>query len=157
VGTSNSGDFKPLTGGGKIARVRLGEVFEAVDSNAPARVAVGTAVGVLAASNPIVSAAVAGYQAAVLSSDAIDAGAKAYRQTDDPKAAIGAAGKVLAKGAVEAVAEQALGTAIDVGWTAAKSAAKVVTTTEQDRLITSAAKSTVEEGAREWLKKQRKS
>ena len=113
--------------------------------------------GVLAASSPIVGAAVAGYQAAILSSDAIDAGAKVYRQTDDPQAAIGAAGKVLAKGVVEAVAEQALGTAIDVGWTAAKSAAKVATTTEQDRLITNAAKSTVEEGAREWLKKARKS
>ena len=157
MGSSTSGSFKDLSGGGKLVRARLGEVLEAVDSNLPARIAVGTAVGALAASNPVIAAAVVGYQAAKLSSDAVSAGQSTYTKTGDAGKALQAVGEVVAKGAISVAADQTLSTAADVGWSAIKTASRLVTNPEQDLLITAAVKSTVEEGAKEWLKKGRKS
>lgn len=141
-------------GGGGGGGGGFGKVANAVSGSAPASVAVGTAVGVLAATVPVIGTAAVAYQAGKMVYDAVKAGSSLYQRTGDSGAALGAVGKSLVKSGAEAVAGQALGTAVDVGWKAMKPALGVKTSAIQDKVITAAAAATIQEEASRWKKKK---
>ena len=152
MGSRSSGSFSSWGGGGR----GVGKVAQAVSGSVPASVVVGTAIGVLSATVPVVGTAVAAYTAGKMVVDAVSEGSKVYHRTGDTGRALGAAGVSLAGSAMGAIGGQAISTAATVGWCAAKSASGVKTSPIADKVITSAISATVQEGAsRTWKRKRR--
>ncbi len=149
VGSRHGGDFGKFAGRGNSARGRavgsaIGELHDAVSKKA-AKVVVGTAVGVLAASNPAIATLVLAYKVSKalykVSSKAYDA----YERTHDPNdAARAAAGEMVHVGIGEA-RDQVIGKIVDVGWTGIKAASDIHTDAMEDKIFTNAAKSTLNE------------
>lgn len=127
-----------------------------MSSSVPASVAVGTAVGVLSATVPVIGAAAAAYTAGKMVVDAVGTGSKVYHRTGDTGKALGAVGMSLAGSAAKAVGGQTISTAATVGWSAAKSVAGVKTSPIADKVITSAMSTTAQEGASRAWKRKRK-
>jgi hypothetical protein len=150
LGSRRGGDFGKFAGRGASARGRavgsaIDELHDAIVGNKPARVIVGTAVGVLATSIPAVGMLVAAYK---ISKAIYKVSSKAYatydRTHDAGEAIRAAAGEAVHVGADEA-RDQVIGKMVDVGWPEIKEAAGVTTDEMEDKVLTSAAKSTLSE------------
>jgi len=106
---------------------------------------VSTAVDVLAVTNPAIGTLVGAYKASKIIYNVASAADKAYQKSGDPNDAIKAAAGEVVKTAIGETRGQVIGNLVDVGWSAMKGAAGLATTDLQDRILTSAAKNTLDE------------
>jgi hypothetical protein len=154
LGSRSGGSFSSWSGN-RDTEERLSRVAEEVAGNTPAQVVVGTAIGVLATTVPVVGTAVAAYHAGKMVYDAIKAGESTYEKTGDSGKALGAVGRSFAVAGAAGLAGQAIGTAVEAGWTAAKPALGVTTNRVEDKVIESAAEATIQEEASKWKRKKK--
>ena len=152
MGSRTSGSFSSWGGG----RGGFSRVATAVSGNLPASVAVGTAIGVLSATNPVIGTAVAAYSAGKMVADAVSVGSKTYQRTGDAGKAVEAAGISLAKSGANAVAGSAIDAAASVGWSIAKSTIGARTSSAADKVIASAMSSAPQEViSKAWERKRK--
>ncbi len=150
MGSSHRGDFGKFAGGStrKSARAvgsAIDEVQDALSKNKPAKIAIGTAVDVLAASNPAIGTLVGTYKASKIAYKAATAAKTTYDKTHDPHEAAKAAAKEGFRAAVGVTRNQIISNAVDLGWHAAKSSAGISSNGMQDKILTSALKNTLDE------------
>lgn len=157
MGSRSGGSFSSWSGRRAIGDGErgLGRVAEEIAGNTPARIVVGAVVGVLAATVPVIGTAAVAYQAGKMVYDAVKAGDSTYQKTGDAGRALGAVGRSFAVSGAEAVAGQAVSTAVEAGWTAAKPALGVTTNRVEDKVIESAVEATIQEEASKWKPKKK--
>jgi hypothetical protein len=159
MGSRTGGSFSEwagTTGGGLSASGwTLGTVAREISSNAPAQIVVGTAIGVLSASVPVIGTAAVAYQAGKMVYKAAQAGDSSYRRTGDPDWALRAVARSLTSSAAEAVVGEGIDTAVDTGWILAKAALGAKTGVAADKIITSAAAATIQQEASKWKRRKR--
>lgn len=156
MGSRRPGSFRSFAGRGKRTIAGVNRVNDSIARRVATDVVVGTAVGVLSTTVPVVGAAVAGYQAAEMVYGAYKAGNRTYARTGDRDTALEAAGRSIAKSVGKVAAEHALGAAVSSGWTTAKEVAHLSTSRTADRVIEAAAGSTIESLAGQWKPKKRR-
>ena len=147
MGSRRGGDFGSFAGRSVSSSVgaAIDQVQTTLSENKSARIVVGTAVDVLALSNPVIGTLVAAYKVSKVVYRVTSKAYEVYDQTHDRNAAIrAAAGEVVHVG-IGVARDQAIGQVVDVGWTAMKASAGLATDEVQDRILTSAAKNTLEE------------
>lgn len=147
MGSRRGGDFGRFAGRSVSRSVgaAIDEVQTTLSENKPVRIVVGTAVDVLALSNPAIGTLVATYKASKAIYDIASKAQATYERTHDPNEAVKAAAGEVVNVAIGAVRDQAVGNLVDVGWTAIKASAGIATNEMQDRILTSAAKNTLDE------------
>ncbi len=147
MGSRSGGDFGKFAGAHESSAVStaIQEVETTLSDNKSARIIVGTAIDVLALSNPAIGTLVATYKVSKVIYQIASKASDAYSETRDANTAIkAAAGEVLHIG-VGATRDQAVGGLVDVGWTVMKASAGISTNEMEDRILTSAAKNTLSE------------
>jgi hypothetical protein len=147
LGSRRGGDFGRFAGAPRSKSIRsaIEDVQTTLSENEPAKVVVGTAIDVLALSNPAIGTLVATYKVSKALYKMASKANDAYDRTHDANAAIKAAAGEAVHVGVGAARDQAIGSLVDVGWTAIKGSAGVATSELQDRVLTSAAKNTLSE------------
>lgn len=110
-----------------------------------ASIVVNTAVGLLALSNPTVGTLVAAYQTSKFVYGIASDAKKEYDKTSSPKAAANAAAEKVVDSVKDMGRGEAISTTVDVGWGAIKTTTGIKTSPEQDKILTTAAKSTLDE------------
>jgi len=150
LGSRRGGDFGKFAGRGRDAHGRavgsaIGEVHRTLTGNKAARIVVGTAVGVLAASNPAIGTLALAYKASRALYAVSSKAYAAYDRTHDANQAVRVAAATAVNVGVGETRDQAIGKVVDVGWTAIKASSGISTNEMQDRILRSAAKSTLKE------------
>jgi hypothetical protein len=110
-----------------------------------AKVAVATAVDVLAVSIPAVGTLVTAYRLSKVIYQISMAASDNYKKTRDPSKALAAGAKQALKIGISEATSQTIGTTVDTGWSAIKSIGGISTNEFEDRILTAATKSTIEE------------
>ena len=96
-------------------------------------------------SNPTVGTLVAAYEISKAVYKVSKAATTNYKKTHDPSKAVAAATRETLKIGVSEVASQTIGTAVETSWVGLKETAGISTNKFQDRILTSAVKSTLKE------------
>jgi hypothetical protein len=143
-GSRKGCDFSHFTGASKQVVQAIDQTKRALQSR-PARIVVAAAVDVLALSNPTVGTLVAAYKISKAVYEVSKAARTNYNETHDPSTAVAAAARQTLKIGVSEVASQTIGTAVETSWVGLKEATGISTNEFQDRILTSAVKSTLEE------------
>ena len=145
MGSRRAGNFREFAGHSKSTSSALEQVHETLREHKSARIIVSTAIDVLAVTNPAIGTLVATYKASKMIYNVANAADKAYEKSGDPNDAIRAAAGEVVKTAIGETRGQLIGNLVDVGWSTMKGAAGLATNDLQDRILTSAAKNTLEE------------
>ncbi len=145
MGSRRGGDYTAFAGGTRAIASRLREVQTTLKESKPARIVVNTAIGVAAATNPAIGTLVATYKLSRIVYNITSTAAEEYQTTGDANAAARAAAKQTVGVAIGVARGQVIGNLVDVGWSRLKDASGISTDSLQDRILTSAAKSTLNE------------
>jgi len=145
LGSRRGGDFGEFAGRTRSVGAAIQEIQKTLSENKPARIVVGTAVSVLAISNPAIGTLVATYKVSKAVYNIASKANDTYERTHDTNKAIKAAAGEAVHVGIGAARDQAVGNIVDVGWTSIKASSGIVTNELQDRILTSATKSTLTE------------
>ena len=144
LGSRKGCDFSHFTGGSQQVTQAIMQTKAAITSK-PARIAVATAIDVLAMSNPAIGTLVAAYKISKAVYQISRAASDNYDNTGDPSKAVAAGTKQALKIGVSEAASQTIGTAVDTSWSVIKTTSGIATNEFQDRILASATKNTIEE------------
>ncbi len=145
MGSRRAGNFREFAGHSRSTDTGLEQVEDALRQNKSAGIIVSTAVDVLAVTNPAIGTLVAAYKASKIIHNVASAADKAYQKSGDPNDAIKSAATEVVKTAIGETRGQLIGNLVDIGWSTMKGAAGLSTNDLQDRILTSAAKNTLDE------------
>lgn len=145
LGSRRGGDYTAFAGGTRAIASRLREVQTTLRESKPARIVVNTAIGVAAATNPAIAALVATYKLSRTVYKITSTAAEEYRSAGDANAAARAAAKETVGVAIGGARGQVIGNLVDVGWSGIKQTSGISTDSLQDKILTTAAKSTLNE------------
>ncbi len=120
-------------------------IQSALTWNKPSSIVVNTAIDLVAWNIPTVGVLVATYKVSKVLYKIASKAEEEYGKTGDANSAATAATQEVVKSAVDMTRGEAINTVVDVGWTAIKSTAHLQTNEVQDRVLTTAAKNTLDE------------
>jgi hypothetical protein len=144
MGSRRAGNFRTFLGS-RSAASRIFRVQSALRQHKSASIVVNTAVGLLALSNPTVATLVAAYHTSKFAYGVASKAKAEYSKTGSPKAAANAAAGEVVNSVRDMGRGEAISTTVDVGWGTIKTATGIRTTPDQDKILTTAAKSTLDE------------
>ncbi len=145
LGSRRGGDYTAFAGGTRAIASRLREVQTTLKESKPARIVVNTAIGVAAATNPAIGALVVTYNLSRAFHKVASTAAKEYQATGDANAAARAAARQTVGVAIGVARGQVIGNLVDVGWSGIKQTSGISTDSLQDKILITAAKSTLNE------------
>ena len=107
------------------------------------RIVVGTAIALIAQSEPTINTLIATYKVSRAIYDISRQAYREYQKSGETEAAVRKVAEVTIRHAMPYVTSHLISNAIDIGWTAIKQREGITTSEMDDRILTSAAKDTL--------------
>jgi len=145
LGSRAPGNFRDFSEGSRATSGGIVRVQSALRLNKPASVVVNTAIDVLAVTHPAIGVLVAAYKISKAAYPVVKSAKEEYDKTGDANAAAVAGARQLVSGVKAESRDEAIGTAVDVGWATVKTSTGLQTNEMQDRILTSAFKNGLDE------------
>ena len=145
LGSRSSGGYGAFLRESRATSRDLRKVEESLGGNRPARIAVAAAIEVIAANEPTIGTLLSVYRLSTTLYAISNEAYKEYLRTGDTDAAMRKAGEMTMGKTAQLLSDHIASSLVDVGWEAIKKRGGFHTTELEDRILTSAAKSTLKE------------
>ena len=145
MGSRTPGNFRDFSGRSRATSGGIVRVQSALRLNRPASVVVSTAIDVLAVTHPAIGVLVAAYKISKAAYPIVKAAKEEYEKTGDAIAAAVAGAREVVNIVKAESRDEAISTAVDVGWATVKTSTGLHTNEMQDKILTSAFKNGLDE------------